>query len=120
LGRISACSKAIAIPTVPSTDPTDRSMLRDTMMSTMPVAMMATVAVCTERFQRLRGVRNVPPDQKWKPIQMMARAPSMPSKRVSISADRSSAPTRGRRGGAFEESGGMGGLAVTLMAPPGR
>ncbi len=63
-GRILACSMAIAMPTAPSTDPTERSMLRDTMISTMPVAMMATVAVCTERFHKLRGVRNVPPDQK--------------------------------------------------------
>ena len=111
---------AMAMPTAPSTEPTDRSMLRDTMMSTMPVAMMATVAVCTDRFQRLRGVRNVPPDQKWKPTQMRARAPTMPSRRVSISAARSSEPSRRRRDGACEDSGGTGGLAVTLMAPPGR
>ena len=43
-------------------DPTDRSMLRDTMISTMPVAMMAIEALWTERFQRLRAVRKSPPD----------------------------------------------------------
>ena len=59
-------------------------MLRVTMTSTMPVAMMATDAVCTDRFQRLRGVRNRPPDSTmWKPIQISASAPTMPSMRVS-------------------------------------
>ncbi len=47
-GRISACDAAMIMPMKPRIDPTDRSMLRDTMTSTMPVAMMATVAVCTE------------------------------------------------------------------------
>ena len=32
-------------------------MLRVTMTSTMPVAMTAIDEVCTDRFQRLRGVR---------------------------------------------------------------
>ena len=38
-------------------------MFRDTMMSTMPVAMIAIEVLCTERFQRLREVRNAPPDR---------------------------------------------------------
>ena len=37
-------------------------MLRETMTSTIPVAMIATEEVCTERFQRFRGVRKVPPE----------------------------------------------------------
>ena len=45
------------MPMKPSIEPTDRSMLRVTMTSTMPVAMMATEAICTDRFHRLRGVR---------------------------------------------------------------
>ena len=60
-------------------------MLRETMTSTMPVAMMATVDVWTERFQRLRGVRNTPPDMNWNPSQTIARATIMPSMRASIS-----------------------------------
>src|ERR1700687_1545534 len=64
-------------------------MLRDTMIRTMPVAMIAIEALWTERFQRLRGERNVPPDRKLKPIQMISSAPSMPSMRVSISRTRS-------------------------------
>ncbi len=92
-GRISAWSSAIAIPMTASMEPTDRSMLRDTMTSTMPVAMMPTAAVCTERFHRLRGVRNVPSDQMWNPIQMTSRAASIPSRRVSISVARNSQPS---------------------------
>ena len=50
------------MPVKPSVDPIDRSMLRDTMMRTMPVAMIATAALWTDRFHRLRGVRNRPSD----------------------------------------------------------
>ena len=73
-----------------SCEPTDRSMLRDTMISTMPVAMMAIEALCTERFQRLRAVRKSPPDRMLKPSQMPARATTMPNMRVSISVDATS------------------------------
>ncbi len=52
----------MTMPMKPSIEPIDRSMLRVTMMSTMPVAMIATDDDCTERFHRLRGVRNSPPD----------------------------------------------------------
>ena len=45
----------------PRTAPTDRSMFRVTMTSTMPLAMIPMDEVCTDRFQRLRGVRNAPP-----------------------------------------------------------
>ena len=51
----------MAMPTAAITAPTDRSMLRVTMISTIPVAMIATTAVCTDRFHRFRGVRNVWP-----------------------------------------------------------
>ena len=37
-------------------------MLRDTMIRTMPDVMIATAADWTDRFQRLRGDRNRPPD----------------------------------------------------------
>lgn len=61
--RNSACATPITMPITPSTEPTERSMLRITMTSTMPVAMIATEEVCTDRFQRLRGVRKSPPDR---------------------------------------------------------
>jgi hypothetical protein len=48
------------MPVTPTMEPTDRSMLRVMMTRTMPVAMMPIEAVWTLRFQRLRGVRNVP------------------------------------------------------------
>ena len=47
-------------------------MLRDTMMSTIPVAMMAIEVLWTERFHRLRAVRKSPPDRMWKAIQIAA------------------------------------------------
>ena len=78
--------------TAASIEPTDRSMLRVTMISTMPVAMMATTDVCTERFHRFRAVRNVPPESMWKRIHMTARAAIIPSRRVSISAMRKRLP----------------------------
>ncbi len=71
---------------MPTIEPIERSMLRDTMISTMPVAMIAMDDDWTERFQRLRDVRNRPPDRKLKPTQMIARAMSMPTRRESTSA----------------------------------
>ena len=61
----------MATPIAPNIDPTERSMLRDTMIRVIPVARMATEAVWTDRFHRFRGVRNVPPDMKWKTVQMI-------------------------------------------------
>ncbi len=48
------------VETKPMIDPTERSIWRITMMSTMPVAMMAIDDVWTLKFQRLRGVRKSP------------------------------------------------------------
>ncbi len=62
-------------------------MLRETMMSTMPVAMTAMDALCTERFHKLREVRKSPPDRKWNPVQMITSATTIPAKRVSISVE---------------------------------
>ncbi len=84
---------AMDMPTTPATEPTERSMFRETMMSTMPVAMTATADVWTDRFQRLRELRNRPPEARSKPIQMTARAMIMPSSRVSISRVRSNPVT---------------------------
>ena len=65
-------------------------MLRVTMIRTIPVAMIATTDVWTDRFHRFRGVRNVWFGVMiWKRIQMIARATSIPTRRASISADRS-------------------------------
>jgi hypothetical protein len=74
----------------PSSEPTDRSMLRDTMTSTIPVAMIAIEALWTERFQRFLAVRKVPSEMMLKPIQITASAAMSPRRRVSISAARSS------------------------------
>ena len=81
----------MTMPTAAITAPTERSMLRVTMIRTIPVAMIATTEVWTDRFHRFRGVRNVWLGVMiWKTIQMIARATSIPASRASISADRSS------------------------------
>ena len=67
----------------PRTDPTDRSMFRDTMISTIPVVMTATAADWTERFQRKRGVRNRPSERKLNTTHRTTNAMTMPSSRTS-------------------------------------
>ena len=59
-GSHSTCNSPAYMPTTPTMEPTDRSMLRVMMTSTIPVAMIPMEAVCTLRFHRLRGVRKVP------------------------------------------------------------
>src|SRR5688572_2143780 len=98
---------AIVYPMNPSIDPTERSMLRDTMTSTMPVAMMPIEALCTDRFHRLRGVRKSPPEMTLKPIQMIARAAISPNRRVSTSAERRTGVTRPRTPGAGADAPSM-------------
>ncbi len=83
----SVCTSAIEYPRKPSSEPTDRSMFRDTMISTMPVAMMAIEVLCTERFHRFRAVRKSPPDKTLNAIQMTTTAAIIPNSRVSTSAD---------------------------------
>ena len=92
-----ACSCAMNMATNPTSEPTDRSMLRDTMTRTMPVAMTAIPAAWTPSVTMLTGRRNVPPLMKWKPIRMIARAASIPNRRRSISvcARRPRQPARG-------------------------
>ncbi len=79
------------MPITASIEPIDRSMLRVTMTSTIPVVMIPTTAVCTDRFHRFRGDRNVPPDQMSNTIQMTASAMSIPNSRGSSSIERSTA-----------------------------
>ena len=89
------------MPTKPRIAPTERSMLRVTMTSTMPVDITAMEAVWTDRFQRLRGVRKTPPERTSKPIQMIAeRRQHADQARVDLELDRSAAARRrsaGRR-----------------------
>lgn len=119
-GRYLAWRSAMAIPSAATIEPTDRSMLRDTMTSTMPVAMIATTEVCTDRFHRLRDVRKAPPESTFDPIQMMSNAATMPRRRVSISADRNRDPIVVRVvGGAAAGSTSGGGGAVAPVSVDG-
>ena len=65
-------------------------MLRDTMIRTMPVAMIAMPEAWTERVIRLAGWMNLPPDRMWKPTRMAISAISIPNSRMSISVAPSS------------------------------
>ena len=94
------------MPRKPSIEPIDRSMLRVTMTSAMPVAMMATGDDCTDRFHRLRGVRNNPPESTCKAIQISSSAPTMPSMRVSSSVALRKRARGGERVGMIVERGG--------------
>ena len=44
-GKTCTCNNPIAMPVTPTSDPTDRSMLRVMITSTIPVAMIPMVAV---------------------------------------------------------------------------
>src|SRR4051794_41764699 len=90
-------------------------MLRETMIRTIPVAMTAVEALWTERFHRLRAVRNVPPDTRLKNTQMIASAATIPNRRGSISLDASSDPADRRGGGG---GGARGGPGRALRGPP--
>ena len=70
---------------MPTSDPTDRSMLRETMTRTMPVAMIATPEACTASVTMLVGWKNLPPLRMLNVSRMAARATSMPNRRRSIS-----------------------------------
>src|ERR1700722_9709724 len=84
------CATPMIVETKPMIDPTERSMWRMTMTSTMPVAMTAIDDVWTLKFHKLRGDRNRPSPfcaqvMMLKPIQISASALIMPSMRVSTS-----------------------------------
>ena len=85
-GIHSVWSRPMTIAVNPRIDPIDRSMLRDTMISTMPVVMIATAADWTDRFHRLRGGRNRPSDSKLNDEpEDDQRDATMPSSRTSNS-----------------------------------
>ena len=66
---------AMIMPTKPRIEPTERSILRVTMTSTMPVAITETDAAWTVRFHRLRARQEKPagkilkaePDDRQRP-----------------------------------------------------
>jgi len=99
----------------PTSEPTDRSMLRDTMMSTMPVARMATLVAWTASVTMLIGRRNLPSSMTLKTTRMMARATTIPNRRRSISV---AAPSPRRPGRAVPELPGAGAASATLATNP--
>jgi|GEM_PF-6392465 len=85
--RREVCIIAIAAEQVASNAPTLRSMWRQTMMNTIPVAMIATDTVWIVRLKILRGVRKRPPVSRSNTMHSSTNAPIIPSRRVSSSSD---------------------------------
>ena len=83
----------------PTTDPTDRSMLRDTITITIPVAMIATPVAWTASVTMFVGRMNVPPLRIWNVSRIRPRARSMPNSRRSISVWASRPRSEVRAGG---------------------
>src|SRR5215212_6461916 len=79
------------MPISPTTEPTERSMFRDTMTRTMPVARTAVEAAWTENVRKLTGWR-IELLARPSPIQMRTRATTMPKSRRSISVERGRSP----------------------------
>ena len=114
----------------PTTDPTDRSMLRETMTSTIPVAMIAMPDAWTASVIMLFGWISFPPLAMWKTSRITARASTMPNSRRSISVWASRPRIDGRAGGST--CPGTGAASATFvttallvwcwirLAPPGR
>ena len=69
----------------PASDPTDRSMLRDTMTITMPVAMMAMPVAWIAIVTMFVGAMSFPPLRMWNVTRITIRETSMPNRRRSIS-----------------------------------
>ena len=59
-------------PANPRTDPTDRSMLPDTITISMPTARIAVTDIWVIRLDRFREVRKIEFVAQWKYIQMPA------------------------------------------------
>ncbi len=76
---------AMTMPTTPTIEPTERSMLRETMTSTIPVAMIPTEEVCTERFHKVPGSEERSTRDEVKADPNHDQDTSMPTIRVSIS-----------------------------------
>ena len=70
---------------MPTSDPTERSMFRDTMIRTIPVAMIAMPAAWTARVIMFVGWKNLPPLRMLNVRRIAARATSIPNSRRSIS-----------------------------------
>ncbi len=94
-------------------------MFRDTMSSTIPVAMIAMEVLWTDRFHRFRAVRKSPPETMWNTIQIARSEITMPKRRVSISVDANiDRHDRAAPGAAAVRAGASFGVSTAVMRPP--
>ena len=83
----------------PTSDPTDRSMLRDTMTRTIPVAMIAMPVAWTASVTMLVGWKNLPPLRMLK-VSRMTRERDEHAEQAEIDLRLGEQATdRGPRGG---------------------
>jgi hypothetical protein len=62
----SLSANAAMPPAKPSTEPTERSMLPETITISIPTASTPVTDICVIRLERLRGVRKIELVAQWK------------------------------------------------------
>ena len=108
-------STAMTAAARPLTAPTDRSISPSSRISTMPIEIVPTAAICSTRFVRLNDVRKRS-FWVWKMIQISARTNATRSE--PSCARRSASVARGVSGasGAAGDAG-AGGVVVVMASP---
>ena len=72
------CTRTAAMPVIPTSDPTERSICPARITITMPTARMPVTAVWRIRFEKFRGSRKTPSVTIVKMIQTPIRANTRP------------------------------------------
>ena len=78
----------MTIPVNPSSDPTDKSMCRQTITRTIPVAIIPTTLDCTAKLYMFLAVKKIPSVIIFSITHITSRAMTMASIRLSISTSR--------------------------------
>ena len=124
-GSHSTCRIAMAMPRAASIEPTDRSMLRDTMTSTMPVAMIADDRGLDREVPEVaRGEEGAPGQHVQHDPDDDQRHDHPEQPRVDLQAaqeraGRGALPVGGGASGA-DTPGSGGATGTVIRAPPGR
>jgi hypothetical protein len=103
----------------PTTDPTDRSMFRETMTSTIPVAMIAMPEAWTASVTMFTGEKNFPPLRTLNPTRMAMNARTIPNSRRSISVSATRPRRDVRAGGCAWPGTGVAPATFVTATPPG-
>ncbi len=101
---------AATAPRNPATEPTDRSMLPITMISSIPRAITRMYPFCRKMFVTFSDLSMTPPVVSWKNTTAISSATSMPDWRTFL-------PTSARKPpvGSASATGAMGVLSVGVL-----